>query len=70
MQILLLIGTYFSENEFSPLVPREMVIVIEIRAMLWLGGVFEDVEPSDYWTLTYEKVIPWVTEWGQGEFRW
>ena len=70
MQILLLIRIHFSENEFSPLVPREMVIVVEIRAMLWLGAVFEDVKPSDYWTLTYEKVIPWVTEWGQVAFRW
>ena len=46
-----------------------MVIIIEIRAMLWLGGVLEDVKPSD-WTLNYEKVIPWVTEWGQVAFRW
>lgn len=57
---MLLIGAHFSENEFGSLVPREMVIVIETRAntimrLLWLGGVFEDVE------LLIVPLISWTT---------
>ena len=57
---MLLIGAHFNENEFSSLVTREMVIVIETRAntitrLLWLGGVFEDVAllmvPLISWTI-------------------